>query len=124
MRWFCRAGLQPRVGRAEALPYRILPIAFVLALLPGTASSQLGTFDIYLVDVEGGAATLAVTPDGESMLIDTGFPGPDDRDARRIKAALDEACLSRIDHLSIKHYHTDHVGGLEALAEMVPIGHC
>ncbi len=96
---------------------------FASLLLAAPAAAQ-STFDIYWVDVEGGAATLAVTPDGESMLIDTGFPGPDDRDARRIKAALDEAGVTRIDHLIITHYHTDHVGGLEALAEMVPIGRC
>ena len=76
------------------------------------------------MDVEGGAATLAVAPTGESLLIDTGFPGSDDRDAKRIFAAAQEAGLSRIDHLIITHYHTDHVGGLEALAEMIPIGRC
>ena len=105
------------------LHQRVFPgiIALWAVAVPVTAQS---TFDIYWVDVEGGAAPLAVAPDGQSMLIDTGFPGPDDRDAMRIKAALDEAGLSRIDHLVITHYHTDHVGGLEALAEMVPIGHC
>ena len=33
------------------------------------------TLDVYWVDVEGGAATLIVTPAGESILIDTGNPG-------------------------------------------------
>ena len=42
---------------------------------------------IYFVDVEGGQATLFVTPTGRSLLIDTGWPGNDGRDADRILAA-------------------------------------
>lgn len=103
---------------------RVAGVLSAVLLLAGAAAAQPGTFDVYWVDVEGGAATLAVTPDGESMLIDTGFPGPDDRDAKRIQGALAEAGVERIDHLVITHYHTDHVGGLEALAAEVPIGHC
>ena len=106
-----------RVGRSIGL-------AGALIVWAGAATAQPGTFDIYWVDVEGGAATLAVSPNGESLLIDTGFPGSDDRDAKRIFAAIQEAGLERIDHLVITHYHTDHVGGLEALAEMIPIGRC
>ena len=40
-----------------------------------TATAQSPTFDIYWVDVEGGGATLVVSPTGESLLVDTGFPG-------------------------------------------------
>ena len=103
---------------------RSVGLAGAVILLAGTSIAQPGTFDIYWVDVEGGAATLAVSPTGESLLIDTGFPGSDDRDAKRIFAAIQEAGLNRIDHLVITHYHTDHVGGLEALAAMIPIARC
>ena len=96
-----------------------------LACLPvQSVSAQSPTFDIYWVDVEGGAATLLVAPTGESLLVDTGFPADDDRDAKRIAAAAREAGLTRIDQLVITHYHRDHVGGLEALAAMIPIGRC
>ena len=88
------------------------------------ATAQSRTFDIYWVDVEGGAATLLVSPTGESLLVDTGFPGADDRDAKRIFAATQEAGLTRIDNLIITHYHRDHVGGLQALAELIPIEKC
>jgi competence protein ComEC len=77
--------------------------------------------EIQYIDVEGGAATLIITPAGESILIDAGWPGNDDRDAQRIQLALQEAGLQAIDHLIITHYHTDHYGGVPALAKRVKI---
>ncbi|HEY0707598.1 MAG TPA: MBL fold metallo-hydrolase, partial [Polyangia bacterium] len=77
--------------------------------------------DVYWVDVEGGAATLFVTPAGETVLVDTGYPG--DRDADRVKKAVTElAGLKKIDHMVITHYHSDHYGGLADIATRVPIG--
>ncbi len=77
---------------------------------------------IYFIDVEGGQATLFVTPAGESMLIDTGFPGNQDRDINRLLATMKQAGVSRLDYLLITHYHTDHVGNAAALAAKLPIG--
>jgi beta-lactamase superfamily II metal-dependent hydrolase len=71
-------------------------------------------------DVEGGAATLIVTPAGESVLVDTGWPGA--RDAERIKDALTRARLVRVDHLVTTHWHQDHFGGVSDLAKRVPVG--
>ncbi|MEE2636293.1 MAG: MBL fold metallo-hydrolase [Acidobacteriota bacterium] len=99
-------------------------ICLVAWLLVAPAVAQPQDLDIYWVDVEGGAATLMVAPTGESMLIDTGWDTDDDRDAQRIVAAATEAGVTQIDHLVITHYHRDHVGGLTALAEMLPIEHC
>ena len=56
---------------------------------------------VYFVDVEGGQATLFVTPAGESLLIDTGWDGSDGRDADRIVAAAKDAGLSKIDYVLI-----------------------
>src|SRR5262249_27658141 len=70
---------------------------------------------------EGGAATLIVTPAGESVLIDCGNPGG--RDAERIHRTATEAGLKAIDHLIITHWHTDHYGGVERLSELMPIHH-
>ncbi len=75
--------------------------------------------DMYWVDVEGGAATLIVTPAGESILIDTGMPG--DRDSKRIVKAARDAGLSQIDHLIITHFHIDHFGGAAEIAKEIPV---
>ena len=81
------------------------------------------TLDIYLIDVEGGNATLFVAPSGDSLLIDTGNAGAAaPRDAGRIVEAMKAAGLERIDHLIITHWHGDHFGGAAELAAKVPIG--
>src|SRR5271157_4972368 len=77
---------------------------------------------IYAIDVEGGKATLYVSPSGESMLIDTGYADYDNRDANRIAAAAASASVKRIDYLVITHYHVDHAGGVPQLAAKLPIG--
>lgn len=80
------------------------------------------TLDIYLIDVEGGNATLFVTPSGESLLIDTGNGGAAAaRDAGRIMAALASAGVRQIDHLITTHYHGDHFGAMAELASRIPI---
>jgi beta-lactamase superfamily II metal-dependent hydrolase len=80
------------------------------------------TLDIYLVDVEGGNATLFVTPSGDSLLIDTGNGGAGAmRDADRIMAAAKDAGLSQISHLITTHYHGDHFGAMSEVASRIPI---
>ena len=76
---------------------------------------------IYLIDVEGGQATLVVGPSHESMLIDTGWPNFDGRDAERIARAAKAAKIKQIDYVLITHYHRDHVGGVTQLAERMKI---
>jgi beta-lactamase superfamily II metal-dependent hydrolase len=76
---------------------------------------------IYFVDVEGGQASLFVTPEGKSLLIDTGWSGNDGRDADRILAATKLAGITKIDFVLLTHYHTDHAGGITQLAARVPI---
>jgi beta-lactamase superfamily II metal-dependent hydrolase len=76
---------------------------------------------VYFIDVEGGQSTLFVTPSGQSVLIDTGFPGNNGRDANRIAAAAKEAGVKAIDYLIVTHFHADHVGGVPAIAALLPI---
>lgn len=81
--------------------------------------AQERALELYWVDVEGGAATLIVTPAGESVLIDTGMPG--ERDPKRIHKAAQEAGIKQIDHLITTHFHLDHFGGAADLSRLMPI---
>lgn len=76
---------------------------------------------IYSVDVEGGQATLFVSPSGESMLVDAGFPGA--RDAERIAAAAKDAGITQIDYFVNTHLHSDHFGSIPDLLTKVPVRH-
>lgn len=100
---------------------RVLLFLFaILFVVCKSSQAAPKTLDIYFIDVEGGAATLIVTPTGRSLLIDTGFPG--ERDAGRIaKVALEVAGLKQIDHCIVTHWHRDHIGGVPALAKLIPI---
>ena len=95
-----------------------------LAAFPAAQRPAARGLEMYLIDVEGGNATLFVAPSGQSLLIDTGNGGAAAaRDADRIAAAVRDAGLQQIDHLITTHYHGDHFGGMAALAERVPIRH-
>ncbi len=101
---------------------RTLSAAAILlaAALPAFAESR--GLEIWFIDTEGGAATLIVTPAGESVLIDSGNPGKRDPD-RIHKVATERAKLTAIDHHVITHWHTDHYGGVERLSQLMPIKH-
>src|SRR3954451_18321672 len=80
------------------------------------------TLEIYVVDVEGGNATLFAAPSGQSLLIDTGNGGAAAvRDAERILAAAKDAGVTQIDHLITTHWHGDHFGAMAELAGRIPI---
>jgi competence protein ComEC len=93
-------------------------VGLMYAVSLAAASKNL---EIYWIDAEGGASTLIVSPTGESMLVDTANRTPDDRDAKRIFAAAQKAGLKKIDILLTTHFHSDHIGGMEALAKLIPI---
>jgi competence protein ComEC len=96
---------------------RTLLLAAWLALVPAVCSAQ--ALRLFFIDVEGGQATLVVTPSGQSLLVDTGWPTDNLRDAGRIAAAVKKAGVGTVDYLVITHYHADHVGGMEQLASRV-----
>src|SRR5271168_4775109 len=100
-------------------------LLLVVGLLGSVALGQKasdGKLKIYFVDVEGGQSTLFVTPAGQSLLIDTGWPGNEFRDADRIAAVAKDAGVSKIDYVLITHFHVDHVGGVPQLVERIPVG--
>src|SRR5213593_2168238 len=97
----------------------LIILLFVSLAAFGAASK---TLDIYVIDVEGGNATLFVAPSGESLLIDTGNGGAAAaRDASRIMAAMKDAGVQQLDHLITTHWHGDHFGGMAELASKVTI---
>ena len=100
---------------------RAVLFALFSVCVPALAAER--NLEIYIVDVLGGAATLIVTPEGESILIDSGWPGLEDRDPKRIESVLKEvAGVSQLDHLVTTHWHIDHFGGVEGLAKRLKIG--
>jgi beta-lactamase superfamily II metal-dependent hydrolase len=93
-------------------PWSALLVAAVIGLAQTRAGNGLR---IYVVDVEGGGATLVVAPSGDSMLIDSGSPAPAaERDSKRIADAMRAAGLEKINYLFTTHYDSDHVGGAPA----------
>ena len=101
--------------------FLITLVSFVLGT--GLLSAQTRqSLDIYVVDTEGGNATLFVTPSGGSVLIDAGNGGANAaRDVGRIMEAVEAAGLTQIDHHITTHWHGDHYGGLAMLADSIPI---
>lgn len=105
---------------------RFVPLACLLCLLLPTNSVFAGEadqrLDLYFIDVEGGAATLIVSPTGESILIDSGYPDYGGRDANRILHVLQEvAGCDHLDHAVVSHWHLDHYGNHAALAARIPV---
>lgn len=101
----------------------VLTLAILFSSSSAFADAKDGRLDIYFIDVEGGAATLFVTPAGESMLIDSGYPDNQGRDLNRIiHVAKDIAGLKQIDHAVVSHWHLDHFGNHAALEASFGIG--
>ena len=109
------------IGKMRRL-FCALTIAACLALAPAALAGAAKPLEIYFIDVEGGQATLIVDPRGPSLLVDTGWPNFDGRDAGRILSAARAAGLKRLDYVLITHYHRDHVGGVPELARQIQIG--
>jgi competence protein ComEC len=112
------------------LRFRALTVSLVLVaagtLAPSTGLGARGAqggstkpLQIYVIDTEGGKATLFVSPTGQTALLDSGNPGG--RDTDRIMLALADAGVTKLDYLITTHYHVDHVGGMQALAARIPI---
>ncbi|MEY4706379.1 MAG: hypothetical protein RJB58_102 [Pseudomonadota bacterium] len=101
-----------------------VPLAALLGVTPAAAKDT--ALQMVSIDVEGGGGTLFVTPDGKSLLIDTGNPevskaAGNHPSSARIAAAAAALGVKKIDYLLSTHYHGDHIGGLEGLLARMPI---
>jgi competence protein ComEC len=99
-----------------------LCLGVLIASPSAAAAASPKPLQIYFIDVEGGQATLVVSPSGQSLLIDTGWPGYEGRDADRILAAAHQAGIQQLDYVLITHYHRDHVGGVPQLVDGIKVG--
>lgn len=97
-------------------------LALCVAGLLAAPALEARNLEFYFIDTEGGQSTLIVSPSGQSLLIDAGWPGYDGRDANRIKEAAKKAHIKEIDYLLITHYHRDHVGGVKQLLDLMKVG--
>jgi len=111
----------------------LLAVAFAfVAVIAFAQTPNRRTLDIYFIDVEGGQSTLIVLPGGQTLLVDAGYPSTGEpqasagdparaRDPQRILEAAKAAGVSRIDYLLVTHYHSDNVGGVRELSQLIPI---
>ncbi len=113
-----------RLPRPARLFTAILAAGLALSPLRSVAADNpnAGKLRAFFIDVEGGQATLFITPSGKSLLIDTGWDGNNGRDADRIVSTAKKAGLRRIDYVLITHFHEDHVGGVPQLIDRIPVG--
>jgi beta-lactamase superfamily II metal-dependent hydrolase len=111
--------------RKQAAYFLAALLVAIGAAATGQAQQQhkpAGHLVIYTIDVEGGQATLLVAPSKASLLVDTGWPENNGRDAERIQAAMKDAGITKLDHVLITHFHVDHVGGVPNLVARVKVG--
>jgi competence protein ComEC len=115
----CDTMRQMRIQKPRRACFALLPALLLAAAATPRVSAR--PLEIFFVDVEGGQATLIVSPSGQSLLIDTGWRGFEGRDADRIALAAKAAKIKQIDYLLITHYHRDHVGGVPQLFDRMKI---
>jgi competence protein ComEC len=109
--------------RLQAVVLAPAAVGILLASMTAWAAADArGKLRIYFIDVEGGQATLFLTSTGQSLLIDTGWPDHNGRDANRIVAVAKQAGIRRIDYILLTHFHMDHVGGVPQLVARIPVG--
>lgn len=109
----------------------IIAVCLAATAIGSPARAAEATLKMVVLDMEGGGGTLFVTPEGKSLLIDTGStPREGTRvrldgtrsDVDRILAAVSALGVKKIDYLIITHYHGDHVGGVFDLLKRIPVG--
>jgi competence protein ComEC len=106
----------------QVLVAACLFLCFAVSPCVSAASPKAKPLQIYFIDVEGGQSTLIVSPSGQSILIDAGWPGYEGRDADRIVGAAHQAGIQQLDYVVVTHYHRDHVGGIPQLVDGIKVG--
>ena len=117
-----------RLGASHSVStFAVVALLLSISSLPISIAAQRPAdppkpnIDIYFIDTEGGQATLFISPDGRSVLFDTGTRGNNGRDLNRIVAVLKEAKVEVLDYVVVTHYHGDHAGNAAELSTQLPI---
>jgi competence protein ComEC len=97
---------------------RLLVGVLTMAVVAGMGEAQ--TLEIRVLDTEGGKAVILQSPDGETMLIDGGYPTQDGRDTNRIVAAASEMGIKQFDYIVATHYDADHSGNIANVDAKIP----
>ena len=130
--WILLLGLlcwaTPRRGSATMASARMMLASAAgvwLALVPDLRlpRSGAGRLTLHFVDVGQGDAAVLRTPNGHFVVIDAG-PRDErfDAGASRVVPLLEREGAAAIDVLVASHAHLDHVGGLGAVLEALPVG--
>ena len=97
------------------------------ATAPMAAPARDPGLQMISIDVEGSGGTLFITPEGKSLLLDTGNPPGNAQvtgkeTADRLADTIRSFGVTKLDYLLTTHYHSDHVGGFPAFLEKMPVG--
>jgi competence protein ComEC len=118
-----------KFARISALGFAAFTALVTSSAAPSIAAgADQGVLHMISIDVDGGGGTLFVTPEGKSLLIDTGWPAATaartggETSAQRIAAAAASLGITRLDYVIITHYHIDHLGGVVDLLAELPVG--
>ena len=104
----------------------LLPIVTVIVLWPEPILRTQGELEVTAIDVGQGDSLLAVSPSGQTMLVDAGGPvgGPTEAAATTSAFDVGEEVVSpylwsrrirRLDVIVLSHAHSDHMGGMAAV---------
>ncbi|MBQ0101843.1 MAG: MBL fold metallo-hydrolase, partial [Firmicutes bacterium] len=79
-------------------------------------SGKSGLLEVYYFNVGQGDSSLAVFPDGTTVMTDTGSGGG------FLPEYFSSLGIKRIDCLILTHPHSDHVGGAGSIADKLDVG--
>lgn len=106
-------GLAAAVGVAR---WRLLDGLLIAGVVVAAGTGPGRGAEVWFLAVGQGDATLVRWADGRSWLIDGGPPGG------RLLLALRRLGVERLDRVYLSHPHPDHLGGLLAVADALPVG--